>query len=165
MKLDEFRERLAFDRDRLDDELIEQAQLYFSAAEECAHAVSRRDEANATKDVQYAEACEAARTALEQSEEKVTEGKVKELAGQDENYREAVADLSRKKLEADLWAAMKESFVQRGWALREMCEMVKAEVFSVSSVRTGAAGEMGYDATKRRISGQNFTSKTTLRKK
>lgn len=163
MKLEEFHERLAFDRDRLDDELIEQAQLYYSAAEQCAHAVSRRDEANSIKEVEYAKACEAARLVIEEGGDKVTEGKVKELASQDEDYREAVADLSNKKLEADLWAAMKESFVQRGWALREMCEMVKAEVFSVSSVRTGAAGEMGYSAIKRRISGQE-TGKT-LRKK
>jgi hypothetical protein len=147
--LRELRGSLRIDRNALDEEIAEQPDLFYRAAEAHAFAVSRRDEAKASMDEAFALASDHIRRMHEKNNAKLTEAMVKELANQDADYNEAVNLYLEAKKTADLYAGLRESLDQRGKMLREMAQLYCAGYYQVVSVGGGVRSKVNEDALQR----------------
>ena len=135
----ELEDSLEIDRDGLDECLVEQPGHFYHVAEHVAAANADRDtikleleEVLATEDGKFRALC--ART-----EEKVTEGSIK-------NYLltlDAVKELKRSYLtactNADRWQALKEAYHQRSFMLRELVALHLAQIHNLGIERGAVA--------------------------
>lgn len=133
--LDEFRGYLKVDKLSLDDELVQQPSLLFSVSEACAEAAAARDmykELLATAD---AELFEKVRDDLDQADEKYTDTRIKGLVQTNKKHRAAFDFFSKAKAKAEMLEALKNAFIQRGYAIRNLCELFVANYYEQNSVR------------------------------
>ena len=137
------RRKIAFDRDALDDAIEEQAGLFLQCADAVAMAISRRDEAKSAMDLEFAKACDRARTG---AIEKKTESGIKEAAQLDKKHMAAEAAHRDAKLEADLASSLRESFEMRGKMLREMAQLYIAGYYQAAGVGGRIRREINDDA-------------------
>lgn len=132
--LDEFKLELAIDKHNLDSALVEQPELYQVVAEEHVLAVSRRDELK--DDLKRVEGELQIRIRKEAAEikAKATE---KSILSEVETHTEYIAAreafLNACK-EADLWQAMKESFIQRSYVLKDLTSLYISGYYAQTSV-------------------------------
>lgn len=134
---------LKFDRDDLDSEIGMQADTFYRAAEACALAASRRDEAKSTMDEELSRAASRARSAAIDNDEKPTEAYVKEQAAKDKKYLDARNAYLKLKLEADLWVGMREAYDMRAKMLKVEAELQIAGYYQVSAVGGRRARQIG----------------------
>jgi hypothetical protein len=131
MTLDELHGRLAIDEDDLDSGLVQQPDLFYHVSDGFSTAVSIRDgvkleleELKAEMDQSIRAAVARAREGLSDAELK-TRDKLTETGLQNQiQGLPKVKELERKflqsKYQADRWEALKNSYQQRSWALREL---------------------------------------------
>lgn len=132
----DMKQALKVSRHNLDVELERQPQLYFTAAEECAAAINRKDSLKADISAQEAKAYKAHRHRLEQeSEKKPTEGQVNAAVAADKNVRAAREAYLAASEEAALWNDMKEAFIQRGHALKQLAALAVSGYYQTSAAR------------------------------
>jgi hypothetical protein len=136
------RDKVAFDRDALDDAIEEQSGLFLEASDAVANAMSLRDEAKSLMDQESARACDRAR----KGEDKKTEAAVKESAQLDKKYLLAEAQYRHAKLAADLATSVRESFDMRGKMLKEMCQLYISGYYQASGVGGKVKREIDRDA-------------------
>ena len=108
--IDELREYLKIDKNRLDEELEEQPMLLFKISEAYVQAAAERDmlkEALATTD---AKLDKKAREVLGRSEEKVTEAMVKNYVQTGKDHETATRAYLEAKQQAELLSALKDAF-------------------------------------------------------
>lgn len=121
------REFLAIDKNRLDDCLIQQPEIYFHVATVFAHAVAERDALSLELEELQATLDQEFREKSVRSGEKLTEASI-------QNRLRTVPELqaiqrrllNSKKLAGD-WQALKEAFQQRSFMLRELVALVIAQ--------------------------------------
>ena len=139
--------RLQFDRHQLDRELVEQPARYFEVAEQAALAQSRA--VAAKEDLAKTEArlypdCAAD---LEKRGLKSTETAIRNALLLDIDRTAAFDVLQRATFEAAQWQALRESFMSRGYMLRDLCQLTVSGFLSSDSVRTSSV-DVKADAAK-----------------
>lgn len=135
IKLDEFRRYLKIDKHALDDDIVQQPMLFYEVSEAYVVAAAERDgfkEALARVD---AGLDAEIREELEKSDTKATEAMVKNQIQCHQDHEKAYKLYAKAKEQADLLAVMKDSFQQRGYMLRDLCQLYVANYFEESSVR------------------------------
>lgn len=116
--LEELAVEITIDKNKLDDELIRQPQLFWEISEGYADAVSKRDQSKQVLEQLEADVGSAFR--LSDFSGKVTEAKVNEHVQCHPNYVNQYQLYLGYKAKAEAWAGLKESFSQRCSMLREL---------------------------------------------
>lgn len=147
------RERLKIDKHALDEELVEQPQLFYHAAQQYVLASSRRDAAYDEIKLTEAALNEEVRRELLKLNDKVTEAMVNSSVISHPMRVKAIEDHLAAKKEADEWSALKEAFGQRAYMLRDLVQLFVANYFATSSVSTDnpKRGEIVANAARARI--------------
>ncbi|MFH1741093.1 MAG: hypothetical protein ABIH23_18995 [bacterium] len=127
-------DRIKIDQNALNDELVVQPELFLVASRSYVDAVSERDAAKSNLDVARAAADFRVRAAREAAGEKSTETIIASAVELDKKYRVAVErHLAAKKAAAEA-EAVKESFGQRGYVLKDLAALYIAGYYATSSV-------------------------------
>lgn len=133
--IEDLKKHLAINKYALDEELENQAVIYFEISENCAEALSYRDEAKQAVELVDAEVADAIRKDFARRDEKLTEAKLSQEVLLSAKHVTAYQDYLDTKKNAELWMALKESFSQKGHALREMADLYVAGYFAGSDIR------------------------------
>lgn len=131
---EEFKSYLRIDKSRLDDELVHQSELYYRVSEAHADAVGERDTAKELMAAIDAELDAEIRA----GGDKLTEAQVKSKVQAHERHIEKAADWLEAKSRAEKLAALKEAFSQRGYLLRDLCQLYINNYYSDQAVRRDA---------------------------
>jgi hypothetical protein len=138
----ELRDKLRIDDDDIDRCLIEQPEYFYIAAEMVAQATGRRDTLKLQRDELLAELDQMLRKKAEEDEEKLTETALNNRLKTLPKIKEA----NRAYIEAcrivDEAAAMKDSYQQRSYMLRELNASANAKLYNLGLER-GAGGARG----------------------
>lgn len=153
--IEQLKEHLTIDKNALDDELEKQALVYFEICEASAHALSSRDELKQVMEVVDAEIADGIRTRAAKTGDKITEAKLSQEILLDDKHTEAYSAYLEAKKDADLWAALKESFSQKGFALRELAELYISGYFAGSGIRERQSKEEVEAQHLRSVLGKN----------
>lgn len=130
--LDQLQEQLAIDRDDLDSSLADQPNLYFHVADVYSRALADREKAQSELSKMKAKIDNEIRYRIAEEGVKRTEGSIeKEMKG-DERYHEARAEWEDRAALAERWGALKESYQQRSFMLRELVQLYIAERHDVA---------------------------------
>ena len=131
--------RLRINRNKLDDELSDQPQLFWEVSEAFADCVRVRDGFKAALAELWAQLSLDQRLAMDAEGLKVTEKAID--ARVQTNPKRVVREHQylEAKAQADWWGAMKEAFTQRSYALKDMVALYIAGYFGdVTPKRTGS---------------------------
>lgn len=138
----ELRENLRIDEDDIDHCLVAQPEYYYMAAEAVALATSRRDTLKLQRDETIAELDQAIRRKALEDDRKITEGQI----SNELKTLPKVKEINRQYVEAckvvDEAVAMKESYHQRSYMLRELNASANAKLYNLGLER-GAGGGAG----------------------
>lgn len=160
-----YRDLLVIDKNALDDELIQQPMRFFEISDLHTAAIATRDKAKEELMLKDAILQAKHRRQLEDAGERPTIQAIEERVIADPThvkFRDAYIDA---KTHADECYAMKESFQQRSYMLRELVALYIAGYYATSAMtnpKRKGAGESAYEANKKRIS---ETRKSKLRRK
>lgn len=149
---DDFKDGLHIDRYHLDDELIMQSHQYYIVSSEVAYAISRRDEAYDNIKTVDAILDHEVRRDLETAGEKVTEGKVTAGVREHPQHAEAISRHLELKEEADLAAALKDSYQMRSYMLRELCGLHTSGYFADLPMKSDDVKNRTADGNRRAMS-------------
>lgn len=129
-KLSELEKALPINEDALNEALVNQAEAFWHVAEELAITISRRDEAKQNFEEVEAKVDLAIRTVADAKEEKTTEKQVKSRVLQNKGVIEAKKELAELSSRVGLLSALKESFLQRGYALNNLTHLHTASDYN-----------------------------------
>lgn len=148
INLQRFRAELVIDKDDLDECLIKQPELYYHVAEAHSQAVADRDATKLDVEIAEAEEGQKIRDHAAQMEEKLTEAGLREQL----ILSPRLQKLRRLRIEQETiingWMALKESFHQRSYMLRELVPLHMSRL-SGGSVRVPPRQAMADDIRDR----------------
>lgn len=144
-KLERLRSKLKIDPDALDEAVMQQPVLFDEVAEQATLLASRRDEAKSSMESLYEEL--SLKIRFKFKGEKITNDEVAARVGSSPKYKDVEHEYARFMSDHAQWSTLRESFMQRGYMLREMCGLYASGYWGQSSVKGGAAG----DAVVRRV--------------
>jgi len=164
-ELEIYQQKLAINKFQLDDDIETQAIYFYEIAEKTAQALAERDTLKATfaetEGMLYLEI----KHECAENGTKTTETMLHNMVLEAPAYQQANLDLLEAKAYADKWLVLKESFIQRGFMLREMAGLYVAGYFSEFSVKATPETETVQSETKRAsISSRRRTTKRPLKK-
>lgn len=143
---EDLRQYLKIDKLALDEELVNQASLYFKISEAYTEAAAERDLLKET--LAYGDA-KIEQDIRKELGDKCTEGKVKSLLTINEKHAEANGHYLDAKIKADRLAALKEAFHQRGYMLRDLAQLFISNYYGADSVKVTQNGESAVYRAKR----------------
>jgi hypothetical protein len=150
--LAELSEKIKIDQDNLDVELVTQTNDYYHASRGHALAVSLRDQAKNNLDVAEAELYLMFRREAG-DRVKLTEAQLDATVKSNEIRQEYFTKYLETKLLADKWLSLRDSFIQKGHALRELAELYKLNYFGERA--TSASLNEVEARVRNRATGQN----------
>lgn len=130
-------EGLQFSKHELDIAILHHGELFFKVSVNVAHYSSIRDEAKKRMEESYARNSLRIREQATEEGRKLTEDLVKQLTLLDEDYKEDSIRFLRAKWETEVWTALKDSYNARGYMIKEMAELWKANYFNTESIKGG----------------------------
>ena len=139
-----FESLLVIDKNRIDDEVVQQPDHYWRVAREAAFASSRAAEAKHDLKVVDANLNAEIPSALETKGIKTTVQNVTAAITAHPDHIEASQALIEADREAGLWGALRESFQQRSWAVKDAVSLTVSGYVSNSSA--GGAQRASTDA-------------------
>lgn len=150
LDLDYYKSLLKIDKNALDDAIEEQAVLYHEICEHYALAVSLRDEAHENVKTVDAELNQAIRN---NAQAKITEAAIASMVTDSEEHKKAMHDYLQSKLTVDMLAALRDSFNQRSYMIKELCALYAAEYFVRINVKEGKTktATKNYESTRERM--------------
>lgn len=128
--LEELQKGLRIDRHDLDTELVNQPSLYFKVGQFYAEAISVRDKARLDRDKEHAELDRYIRQEAHGNNERVTEAQVLSLIKEDVSYDIAQTRYSELCKVAEIWLALKESFQQRSYAIKDLVQLFVSNYYT-----------------------------------
>lgn len=151
--------RLEINMDKLDQEIIDQPELYRRAATRAAVIGDQRDQLK--EELQRLEAQKNLdfRTQLEEGGKKFTEAVVSNLVREDGEVAALREELRKKNSELDLAVVLKDSFIQKSHMLRNLVDLTVCG-WMQSTGFTRSTSEPGYDAHRRALSRKREQEKT-----
>jgi hypothetical protein len=132
--LNDYVEYLLIDKYNLDIGLVEQASVYHKIGDRLADAMSYRDQARAELDRTKAECDKFIRQDAALANERITEAQVAAKIVEEATFQTANSEYLEWKLIADKWTVMKDSFNQRAYALRDLCQLWMANYYSDTAI-------------------------------
>lgn len=123
---------LKIDKLDLDTELINQPSLFFKVGKFYAESISVRDEAKLNRDREQAELDRLVRQEAHESNEKITETQVLSRIKENPSYDVFQARVFKLTEIADQWAALKESYQQRSYALGHLVNLFQSNYYTDS---------------------------------
>lgn len=148
-----YRDRLRIDRNRLDEELQQQAALYAQVGERCALAASVRDDRRERLKRVDALLFLRIRDRLLESGDRFTEATLNSMVLTHAEHREAARLHAEAVHQCAQWEAMREAFQQRSYALKDLCQLFIAGYYTDTSVRGQPASDVQqrkYEASRER---------------
>lgn len=132
--LDKLRGYLAIDKHSLDDEIVQQPQLFFEISEASVNATARRDFLK--EEIARVDAALHAkhRRQIEKSGARATDAGVSAAIAADPKHHAAVDAHISARQQADLLLALKDSFHQRSYMLRDLASLSVANYFERNAV-------------------------------
>ena len=130
LSLDDYRKCLAIDKYALDDEFVEQADIYYRVSEATAQAVSLRDTAKSTLARSKAELELELRKQGSVTDARVTDKAIAAKVDSDEDIITLTEYYLETSAQAELWFALKDSFIQRSYMLRNLGSIYIAGYYS-----------------------------------
>lgn len=140
---------IMIDKHALDDCLVQQPELFHKVAERLALEVSLRDEAKNELSIVMAEVDEIVRLHAETSGTKVTETAIKMQIQQHPDVvmaRNVVMGLEKS---VGLLQALKESYNQRSYALKDLVSLYLAQYYGDGTAVAAGSKERQYDKSKK----------------
>lgn len=141
--MEEYRSFLKIDKNDLDTALLEQPDIFYRVANEYSLALSRKDQAKTLLDEAEAEADQLIRRDAEEEKEKISETVVKERIILDPEVKTRRMEYVSWVGLAGRWEAMRDSFTQRSYALKELVTLYATGYFgdvTGTGARNDAAG-------------------------
>lgn len=146
--LEQYRGYLRIDRDDLDTSLMEQPEMFHHVANAFVEASARRDEAKLELEELLAELDQSVRAKALQDDEKLTETALQNRLREMPRVQEAQRRCLATRKEADRWVALKESFQQRSFMLRELVHKLIAERHDLSAEAGAGQNQRDYRDTR-----------------
>lgn len=131
--LKKLEDKLKIDQHALDIALREHPDLFYKVASELALAISNRDEAKQDVDDIEATVDMELRRAASVSEDKVTEKAIESNKWADKRVVSANDKFLEARFEAAKWAALKEAYESRSYALSKLVDLYVVGYFSDKS--------------------------------
>jgi len=125
----ELEERIAIDRDALDEEIVSFTSFFFHVGQGYAQAVAMRDAAKEDVSVYEANLSREVRAAAVNSGDKLTEAAITARVTADDGRVELYERYIQAKLTAERWNVLRDSWQQKGHMLRELVELHKINYF------------------------------------
>lgn len=148
MTIEETRELVGIDKNCLDVVCETHASIYDEISETLSKAINKRDAVKDELEILYAEKDLAIRN--EHGGEKGwTENRIENIIITSDDYRTKKEELRLLNEEVNLWSSKKESFSQRGYMIRELCEIYKAGYFN--TVPESTTQETTYEMQRERL--------------
>ena len=133
--IDEYAEALLIDKLNLDTCLIEQCSVYYKVGIGYADAVSYRDQAKSELDKVKAECDKFIRQDAAMANERITEAQVAAKILEETEYQIALGEFLEWKMLTDKWTALKESFGQRAYILRDLAQLWMANYYADTTIQ------------------------------
>ena len=124
---------IAIDRENLDAELINHANWHWHASKEAIDAISLRDNAKADVDNFEANLNLTFRREAAHRNERITEATVDSLVRSDPDRIKLLERYLIAKRTAERWVALRDSFVQKGYALKELVTLFRTNNIAEAS--------------------------------
>jgi hypothetical protein len=157
--VEELKGFLRIDKHQLDEELVQNPELLFRVSDAYISAIDRRDAFKNDLAVVEAEEDKRIRHDAEMAEEKITNDAVKAQILTSKKRVGVYNKYADAKLEADRLGALKEAFAQRGYAIRDLCQLYVSNYFQENSVRSDAATDkIMYHRNRRKLAEQRAKS-------
>jgi hypothetical protein len=154
--IDEFKKYLRIDKQALDDEVIQQPELFFQVSEAYAQAVAERDALK--EEVAFVDA--VLYGDYRRAEPKATDTSIKARMTAEPDHKKAFAEWLEAKEHADRLAAMKDAFFQRSEMLKTLGRLHASNYFEQTSVRaTQSTDAMVYERQRKRLALQREKKK------
>lgn len=140
--LKNLRAALAIDKHNLDDMVMQQPMLYMDVSEEASKAINVRDSDKVT--LKELEASESVRITSELTAcaKKPTAAQVTASVTTSEVVKVAKDRLQKSTQEARLWEDLKEAYIQRSHALKELANLAVSGYYQRDSVRAGTTVQL-----------------------
>ncbi len=146
--IDEFKKYLRIDKQALDDEVMQQPELFFQVSEAYAQAVAERDALK--EELAVVDARLFANQRM--SNAKATDTSIKASVSTATNHEKAFAEWLEAKEHADKLAALKDAFFQRSEMLKTLGRLHASNYFEQTSVRdTKSTDAMVYERQRKRL--------------
>ena len=146
--IDEFKKYLRIDKQALDDEVMQQPELFFQVSEAYAQAVAERDALKEEMAVADADLYQAFKTKNEKSTDTFIKSKV-QIAP---DHQRAFTEFLEAKEHADKLAALKDAFFQKSEMLKTLGRLHASNYFEQTSVRdTKSTDAMVYERQRKRL--------------
>lgn len=129
MSIAEAERGLIIDKADLDEENIRNPQMYYDVSSALVEASYQRDQQKATVEGLYAELDRQQRAKVLPSGKSPSETAIKIMIGEAPKMRAAEALLLKLTHDVSLWQAMKESYQQRSYSLKNLGELYSANYF------------------------------------
>ena len=152
-KLTRYRRRLRIDRDDLDTALLRHSEYYDKVSEAQVEALAKRDMLKLDLEIATAAEDRKLRHMAAVHDEKITEPKIRQEIAGSKKLQELERDYLNAKHEEARWSALKDSWQQRSYALRELVQIHLRRMSqrdSMSSTITGYAVDMRERAGRER---------------
>jgi hypothetical protein len=151
--LNEARDYLIINKNQLEEECLKQPELLFMIGENCAEAVSIRDELKELKDIKWSE--EFVKIKL-QTTSKLTDAMVKSMVDTSKEYYSLLMDYLEAKKVADDWIALRDSFYQRASMLKLLADFYLSGFRSNLEVKSSTVDfeNQKYDTLKKKMRGE-----------
>lgn len=151
--IEELKSYLRIDKHNLDKAIEEQAEMFYFVAEGSALAGSVRDQIKYELDTLISDTYLTTRLVAAEQGRKITETLLEQEVAQDKEVQKMKEKYLDVKAEAETWLALKESFAQRGYMLRELASLYVSGYFAEISVKsTGNTEELQNQARRERMS-------------
>ncbi len=138
MEIDEMKKALLIDKHGLDAELVQQPHLYQLCAEEHVHAVSIADDAKSQMKKAEAAAYLEIRADIEKDTgKKPTDSQLQAEVACDKDVIKAQAEFRAAKEQENHWLALKESFAQRSYVLKDLAGLFQAGYYQTNAAKGG----------------------------
>lgn len=137
-----FRKRVLIDKDDLDTELVQHAHTLMLVGERLAEADARVDRLREDQKRVSAGLYAPMARRVEKGGTRATKEAIGQAMEQHPKHIAARDAYKKAQLQAGKWGALKEAYVSRGFALRQLCAMYMANYYQSESVHepTGRTG-------------------------
>ena len=137
---------LLINKSELDEELVKQAALFYSASESYVDAAAMRD----TKKEELATVDAELDAEMRLGNEKVTEARIKSMIQTHPRHQEAFVAYNEAKLLADRAGVLKEAWHQRSFMLRELVEIHMSSFYMPDAIKS-TASELAYERQRESV--------------
>lgn len=136
--LDQLSDAVIIDKHNLDEAWVEQPDIFWRVSDQLARARNNREKAKLARDQVITTVGAQMREDAEAAVEKAGKGRVSETALSrdielDDRVQQARADYQRHVYTVDRWEALKESFSQRSYALKDLTGLHIANYYQTNS--------------------------------